>query len=136
MVILASWLESDSIPPAEPGASLVTPVLADPAAPTQPMPAPAPESALSVPSPGLMVSTPQGRQRQQQAGGQHLEVSTYRCPAVHCRACPQQATCAKNPQAGLTMQRSEHEDVVEALQARMATAEAKALYKLRKQPWS
>ncbi len=78
----------------------------------------------------------EGREQQQRAGGQHLEVSTYRCPAVHCRACPQQAACAKNPQVGRTIQRSEHEDVVEALQARMATAEAKALYKLRKQPWS
>ncbi len=39
----------------------------------------------------------------------------------------------QNPQSGRTVKRSEYEHFVEELQARMATDEAKALYKLRKQ---
>jgi hypothetical protein len=48
-------------------------------------------------------------------------------------ACEQQAEYAKNPQAGRTVKRSEYEHLVEALQVRMATEQAKTLYKLRKQ---
>jgi hypothetical protein len=39
----------------------------------------------------------------------------------------------KNPQTGRTVKRSEYEHLVEALQSRMATEQAKTLYKLRKQ---
>ncbi len=41
--------------------------------------------------------------------------------------------CVKKPQSGRTVKRSEYEHLVEELQTRMATDEAKALYKLRKQ---
>lgn len=76
---------------------------------------------------------PASRERQRRAGGQRLEVVTYRCAASFCMACEQQAECTKNPQAGRTVKRSEYEHLVEALHIRMATAQAKALYKLRKQ---
>ena len=76
---------------------------------------------------------PANRERQRRAGGQRLEVVTYRCAASCCRACEQQAACVKNPQAGRTVKRSEYEHLVEALQVRMATEQAKTLYKLRKQ---
>lgn len=76
---------------------------------------------------------PESRERQRRAGGQRLEVVTYRCAASFCMACEQQAACVKNPQSGRTVQRSEYEHLVEALQVRMATEHAKTLYKLRKQ---
>ena len=38
-----------------------------------------------------------------------------------------------NPEAGRSISRGEHEEQIEALRARMATAEAKALYRLRSQ---
>jgi hypothetical protein len=43
------------------------------------------------------------------------------------------ARCARRPEAGRTIRRGEHDDLIEALRARMATAEAKALYRLRRQ---
>jgi len=73
------------------------------------------------------------REHQRRAGGQRLEVVTYRCAATLCMACEQQKACVQNPQSGRTVKRSEYEHFVEELQARMATDEAKALYKLRKQ---
>ncbi len=73
------------------------------------------------------------REHQRRAGGQRLEVVTYRCAATLCIACEQQKACVQNPQSGRTVKRSEYEHFVEELQARMATDEAKALYKLRKQ---
>jgi transposase len=67
------------------------------------------------------------------SGPEHVVVRRYRCPPAHCSRCPLAAACAKNPQAGRTVSRGEHEEEVEALRARMDSAEAKALYQLRKQ---
>jgi transposase len=83
---------------------------------------------------------PQGHRLQLESTGQtrrsgpeRLEVQRYRCPPVHCVACPLRPQCAKNPQSGRTVSRSEYEPEVEALRQRMQSAEAKTLYKLRKQ---
>jgi transposase len=65
-------------------------------------------------------------------GGQELVVLQYRCPPAHCLGCPRQARCTRSPQRGRTVKRSAHEPLVEALRARMATAEGKALYRRRK----
>ena len=43
------------------------------------------------------------------------------------------AACAQKPEAGRTVHRSEHEEEIEALRARMAGEEAQTLYKLRRQ---
>jgi transposase len=59
--------------------------------------------------------------------------TTYRCPAEHCRACPRSEACTPSPQLGRSVSRLEHEDLVDELRARMETAEAKELYKLRRQ---
>ena len=59
--------------------------------------------------------------------------TTYRCPASYCRACPRKDACTKNPNSGRTISRLEHEDLIEALRRRMATPEAKRLYRLRRQ---
>jgi transposase len=70
--------------------------------------------------------------REKRAGG-GVQVWRYRCPPAHCRGCPLQARCTKTPAAGRAVTRQEHEELIEALRARMGTAEAKALYRLRGQ---
>lgn len=67
------------------------------------------------------------------ACGADVVVRRYRCPAAHCSACPLRAACARKPAAGRTVSRGEHEELVEALRARMGTEAAKALYQLRRQ---
>jgi transposase len=67
------------------------------------------------------------------SGPEHLVVRRYRCPPVHCAGCPLRAACAKHPEAGRTVTRSEYEEDIEALRQRMGGAEAKALYKQRRQ---
>src|SRR5262249_19508780 len=57
----------------------------------------------------------------------------YRCDPLHCQGCPQQARCTKTPAKGRAVTRLEHEELIEALRARMAGEEAQALYRLRKQ---
>jgi transposase len=57
----------------------------------------------------------------------------YRCDPEHCLACPRRGECTPAPEKGRSVSRLEHEDLVEELRVRMETAEAKALYKLRRQ---
>jgi hypothetical protein len=72
--------------------------------------------------------TKEGRQ-----DGQELVVLQFRCPPEHCCACPRQPACTSAPQRGRTIKRHEHEELVEQLRERMATAAGRALYRLRKQ---
>ena len=74
-----------------------------------------------------------GHQKRRQSDGQINVVHSYRCSPKHCQACPRQALCCSNPNRGRAVKRSEHEALVEAHRARMATAEAKSLYRLRGQ---
>jgi len=74
-----------------------------------------------------------GQQKRQQADGGINIMHSYRCSPEHCGACPVNERCATNPQRGRSVKRSEHESLVEAHKARMATDEAKQLYKKRKQ---
>jgi transposase len=76
----------------------------------------------------------EGACRQKHSGTEAVVLHRYRCPPAHCVGCPLRGQCAKNPAAGRTISRGEHEGLVEALRARMATAEAKELYRLRRQP--
>jgi transposase len=73
------------------------------------------------------------RERQRRGDNLPLQVTTYRCPGEHCRACPLRQQCARDPETGRTIQRHEHEALVEAWRARMQTAAAKALYRRRSQ---
>ena len=75
----------------------------------------------------------EGRSRAKRSGPEPVVLSQYRCPPAHCTGCPLAAACAKNPQAGRTVSRGEHEEEIEALRARMQGEEAQALYRLRKQ---
>jgi transposase len=74
-----------------------------------------------------------GHQKRRQSDGQINVVHSYRCSPQHCRACPRQVACSTNPNRGRAVKRSEHEALVEAHRARMATAGAKSLYRLRGQ---
>ena len=74
-----------------------------------------------------------GQEKRRQSDGQINVVHKYGCSPQHCRVCPRQAVCSTHPHRGRTVKRSEHEALVEAHRARMATAEAKSLYRLRGQ---
>jgi transposase len=74
-----------------------------------------------------------GASQQKRSGTEHVVLYQYGCAAGHCRECPLRQRCTSNPEAGRTISRGEHEDLIEALRQRMATEEAKALYRLRKQ---
>jgi hypothetical protein len=74
-----------------------------------------------------------GKEKRVQIDGEINVMHRYRCLPRHCRACPLSASCTKNPDRGRAVKRSEHEDLIEAHRARMATQEAKQFYRLRKQ---
>jgi hypothetical protein len=75
----------------------------------------------------------EGSSRQKRSGPEAVQLHRYRCPPAHCTGCPLRQQCTPNPQAGRTISRGEHEGLIEALRGRMATAEAKELYRLRRQ---
>jgi transposase len=75
----------------------------------------------------------EGSSRQKRSGTETVLLHSYRCPPTHCRGCPLRQACTPNPAAGRSISRGEHEALIEALRARMHTAEAKALYRLRSQ---
>jgi len=70
--------------------------------------------------------------REKRADG-GIQVWRYRCPPAHCQGCPLQARCTTTPASGRAVTRQQHEELIEALRARMAQPEAQALYRLRKQ---
>jgi transposase len=77
--------------------------------------------------------TPIGKERREHMDGRSEMQYRYRCAPVHCRACPVHPQCTSNPNRGRSLRRSEHEDLIVAHKDRMATPEAKTLYKLRRQ---
>lgn len=75
----------------------------------------------------------EGSAAHKRSGTETVRLHRYRCPPPLCQACPLRAACTPNPAAGRTISRGEHEDLIDALRARMAGDEAKALYRLRRQ---
>jgi transposase len=75
----------------------------------------------------------EGTSTHQRSGTEAVRLQRYRCPPAPCQACPLRQRCTKNPAAGRTISRSEHEGLIEALRARMQAAQAKELYRLRRQ---
>jgi transposase len=73
----------------------------------------------------------EGSSLQKRSGTETVELHRYRCSPQHCRHCPVRTSCTPNPEAGRTISRGEHEELIEALRARMETTEAKELYRLR-----
>lgn len=62
-----------------------------------------------------------------------LRTEVFRCATETCAACPVRPPCSPRSKTGRTITRTEHEELVEALRARMETPAGKALYKLRGQ---
>jgi hypothetical protein len=75
----------------------------------------------------------EGSVQQKRSSVEAVRLDRYRCDPLPCSGCPLRGRCTPNPQAGRTVSRSEHEELIEALRARMASVEAKALYRLRSQ---
>jgi hypothetical protein len=67
-----------------------------------------------------------GRSPQKRSGTEPVVLTQYRCPPQHCRNSPLRGDCTSNPEAGRTIRRGEHEELIEALRQRMATAEVLA----------
>jgi hypothetical protein len=57
----------------------------------------------------------------------------YRCAASDCESCPRREACTPSSRWGRSVSRLEHEDLLDALRARMKSTEAKELYKQRSQ---
>jgi transposase len=74
-----------------------------------------------------------GTSQQKRSSVETVKLDQYRCPPEHCRECPLRVQCTPNPEAGRTISRGEHEDLIEELRQRMRTDDAKALYRLRRQ---
>lgn len=67
----------------------------------------------------------------QRRADEPITLEIYTCPAEHCLACPRQRQCTRSPERGRSVSRMENEELLDGLRARMATDEAKRLYKLR-----
>ena len=74
-----------------------------------------------------------GVQNRSRSLGRTEKLELYRADAATCAACPLKAQCCPKSRSGRNVSRSEHEDLIEAHKSKMETAEAKALYKLRRQ---
>jgi transposase len=74
-----------------------------------------------------------GRHKRECSGGREVVEWTYRGDAHTCQACPLREQCTTSKKSGRSVQRSEHEELIETHRAWMETAEAKAVYRLRGQ---
>ena len=52
---------------------------------------------------------------QKRSGTELVVLHSYRCPPEHCSGCPVRERCTAKPQAGRTISRGEHEDLIDAL---------------------
>lgn len=71
--------------------------------------------------------------RQARATSAAVEMVIYRCATEHCADCLRRPQCCPKGRAGRSISRTEHEGLMEQLRQRMATPEAKELYRLRRQ---
>ena len=99
-----------------------------------------PKSAFTWQPAAQTYSCPQGHHLELEATGRQprthsapVQVRRYRCPPAHCTVCPLQQACARNPAAGRTVSRTEHEELVVALRARLAPPAAQRLYRRRRE---
>lgn len=74
-----------------------------------------------------------GVQNRPRSLGRTEKLELYRADAATCAACPLKGRCCPRSRSGRHLNRSEHEELIEAHRRKMATPEAKALYKLRRQ---
>jgi hypothetical protein len=73
-----------------------------------------------------------GSETRLRAGDQQERLERFGAAAAVCAACPLRAACTKS-RHGRQLRRSEHEDLIVAHRAKMATSEAQAILKTRGQ---
>jgi len=71
--------------------------------------------------------------KKEQRFGYDVRLNLYVCPPGHCVDCSRKSECTPNPAKGRTVSRIEHEELLDELEERMQTEDAKELYRLRKQ---
>ncbi|MBV8069129.1 MAG: IS1182 family transposase [Acidobacteriaceae bacterium] len=74
-----------------------------------------------------------GTQNRTRCLGRTEKVELYRADAKVCASCPLKAKCCPKASRGRSVNRSEHEELIEEHRAKMATPEAKEIYKRRRQ---
>ena len=70
---------------------------------------------------------------QRRSEGVVIPTQLFVCPLEHCNACPRKEACVPKSKTGRSISRLENEEYVEEHCARMATDDAKELYRLRSQ---
>ncbi len=81
--------------------------------------------------PADQILTRIGTETRLRSGGRSEVSIRYAGPVECCQACSLRAQCTTSQKAGRSLRRSEYEDLIDAHRARMATDEAKQLYRLR-----
>ena len=71
--------------------------------------------------------------RVERANDRTVLQTVYQCAEEDCESCLRREACTPSSKRGRSVSRLEHEDLVDALRARMKTEEAKELYKQRSQ---
>jgi transposase len=72
-----------------------------------------------------------GRERKPRCNDQEVIEHRFHCPAEHCRNCPLNERCVRDPARGRTVKRLEGEELLEAHKQWMNTPEAKEARRLR-----
>jgi transposase len=72
-----------------------------------------------------------GKTSKQKNNGESVPLEVYRADVTDCEGCPLRSQCVQSRSGARSVRRRPHEEHVEALKARMKTAEAKELYRQR-----
>jgi radical SAM protein with 4Fe4S-binding SPASM domain len=75
--------------------------------------------------------TYQGQTKKQRANGAYDTFELYTSDPNDCASCPLLARCVRSRGGCRTVQRQEHQELIDELRSRMATPQGKALYSLR-----
>ena len=81
--------------------------------------------------PGGEVLVRKSREYRMLTDGDRPRIYRYRCSPELCLACERSSLCTPSPQKGRSLRRSEREDLVESLRARMEKPESQELYRRR-----
>jgi transposase len=71
------------------------------------------------------------RTSKQKANGEYVPLEIYQADPSDCACCPLRSQCVRGGSGARTVRRQEHEDLIDALKARMKTPEAKEKYRNR-----
>jgi transposase len=73
----------------------------------------------------------EGRSTARRAGGRSIAGRRFRCAPEHRLACPRRRECTPRPEKGRSVTRMDGEELLDELRTRMATDEARTLYRRR-----